>query len=150
MKQLSLFGDDVDLSIVPMPYHKELQELYDYAKEQSYKWWGCEFDIQIKLTSANWRSRGACYTFYTDNSKPPFIKMSSVVNARRTKREVFEDLLHELVHWHLHTSGSPFDDTDETFILECLRVGAPISNTKIAQKALKKTLNNLKGGKLND
>lgn len=142
MKQLSLFGDDVDLSVAPRPYQKELQELYDYAKEQSCKWWNREFDIKIVLTSADWRSQRGCYTSYRDNSRPPFIKMSSVVNARRPKEMVLKTLLHELVHWHMHTSGLPCNDTDEAFVRECLRVGASISGTKIAQEALRKTMKN--------
>lgn len=138
MYQLSFFGDDVNLNVAPRPFHKELQELYEYAKEQAYQWWNREFDIEILLTSANWRRRRACYAHYRDNSKPPFIKMSSVVNARRSKQEVFGDLLHELVHWHLHTSGLPYKDTDEAFVRECLRVGASISGTVAAQEALGK------------
>lgn len=140
MQQLSLFGDDVDLSVASRPYHKELQDLYDYAKEQAYRWWNREFDIQIVLTSANWRSWHGCYTHYLDNSRSPFIKMSSVVNARLSKQEVYDTLLHELVHWHLHTSGLPYRDTDEAFVRECLRVGASISGTKGARDALRKTM----------
>lgn len=140
MKQLSLFGDDLDLSVVSRPYHKELQELYDYAIEQAYRWWNREFDIQIILTSANWRSMMGCYMHYLDNSRSPFIKMSSVVNARQSLKETFDTLLHEMVHWHLHTSGLPYGDSDEVFIRECLRVGAPISGTNVARKALRKVL----------
>ncbi|MFF5993689.1 hypothetical protein AAGS61_02890 [Lysinibacillus sp. KU-BSD001] len=141
MQQLSLFGDDVNLNIAPRPYHKELQDLYDYAKEQSYRWWNRKFDIQIVLTSADWRRQNGCYIHYTDNSRPPFIKMSAVKNARRSKEEVYKTLLHELVHWHMHTSGLPCKDTDEDFVRECIRVGAPISGTKIAREALRKTMN---------
>lgn len=141
MLQYSLFGDDVKLNITNKPYHKELQELYDYAKEQANKWWNREFDIQIVLISTNWRRQRGCYTHYQNNSKPPFIKMSSIVNARRTKQEVFATLLHEMVHWHMHTSGLPYRDSDEAFVHECLRVGASISSTKIAKKTLRKALN---------
>ncbi|MEK5178461.1 hypothetical protein [Paenibacillus odorifer] len=38
-------------------------------------------------------------------------------------------------HWRLYTVGSPFRDDDAEFVAECLRVGAPFSQTQAAQRA---------------
>lgn len=51
------------------------------------------------------------------------------------RSEVLDALLHELVHWYLFTQGLPFGDGDEDFVKEALRVGAPISGTREAQRA---------------
>ncbi|WP_379161315.1 hypothetical protein [Paenibacillus sp. sgz5001063] len=32
-----------------------------------------------------------------------------------------------LIHWRLYALGLPFDDVNDEFIAECLRVGAPLS-----------------------
>lgn len=46
--------------------------------------------------------------------------MSAITNARRPWKEVEGTLLHELVHWHLFVTGSPYLDEDYEFIAECL------------------------------
>lgn len=140
MQQLSLFGDAVDLSVrpIPRPYNKQLQELYDFAKEQARKWWNREFDITIVLTNAKWRRWEGVYISYPNNSRPPYIKMSMQVNVHLSQEEIFGILLHEMVHWHLQTTGQPFGDADEAFVKECARVGAPFSGALSAQKAYRK------------
>ena len=142
MYQLSLFGGEIELGVQEKPYHLELQQLYFYAKVQAMRWWNRKFDIEIKLTDARWRTQLGCYTYSVDNSIQPYIKMSTAVNTRLSEEEKFGTLMHEMVHWHLQTSGLPFRDTDEAFVLECMRVGAPFSGAKNAKKAASKAMNN--------
>lgn len=65
------------------------------------------------------------------------ILMSRKKNSKRDRATVISYLLHELVHWHMDTSGLPSRDRDPDFAAECLRVGAPISGADHAQDALK-------------
>ncbi|MDY0410463.1 SprT family zinc-dependent metalloprotease [Paracerasibacillus soli] len=63
--------------------------------------------------------------------------MSKVVNERYSNEEFLNSLLHEMVHWVLHTTGKPFRDDTKEFVEECIRVGASFSKTKTAQRAFK-------------
>jgi len=107
-----------------------LEQLYDFATEKSHTLWNREFDGEIKLERR----------FYVDLlgtycSENKVIRMSEYSNATLPKEKVFDTLLHELVHWHLHTTGEPYDDEDERFIEECLRVGCGLSYSNSAQRA---------------
>lgn len=43
------------------------------------------------------------------------------------KKDVFDTLRHELIHYALWRKGLPFDDKDATFINECNRLGVGLS-----------------------
>ncbi|MGG3803140.1 SprT-like domain-containing protein [Metabacillus fastidiosus] len=133
LKQLNIFGEEDEVDLPPT-----LNELYEFARQKAKELWNREFDISIVLYKRKWRRRLAAYCVYLDGSQKPFIKMSQIVNQSRTRKEIFDILLHEMVHWHLHTTGQPFSDGDQNFVAECLKVGAPISEVQKAQKALKK------------
>lgn len=135
--QLDIFGDEIELGSDEI----ELRQLYDYAADQSLKWWGRKFNIEIKLVNTKWRRMLACYEYSKNNEYPPVIKMSTAINKTLSKERVEKYLLHEMVHWHLHTNEIPFKDTDETFIKECLRVGAALSGCEKAKEAAKKYMN---------
>lgn len=66
------------------------------------------------------------------------IRMSKPKNDAHDSEWVYGNLLHELVHWRLKTKGIPFRDDDREFVKECIRVGAPFSETQKAQAAVKK------------
>ena len=135
IEQLSFFEEELDFSVKPISVqNKHLEELYNYAKSKAIELWNREFDIEIKVTNANWSRWLGYYTFNRATNKG-YIKMSLRVNSRYSKEEVYGTLLHEMVHWHLHTSNKPFRDSDVEFALECLRVGAPFSSTIAARKA---------------
>lgn len=51
------------------------------------------------------------------------IVFNSEVNATRSEKAIKSTLLHELVHWYLHTTGEKFRDSDERFARELIRVG---------------------------
>lgn len=51
------------------------------------------------------------------------IVFNSQINRRKSEREIRAILLHELVHWYLHTTGQRFRDSDERFARELIRVG---------------------------
>jgi SprT-like protein len=68
----------------------------------------------------------AAFAFNTETGLQE-IRMSAPVNAENGAEETESNLLHELVHWRLFTLKLPFDDVNDEFIAECLRVGAPLS-----------------------
>lgn len=109
-----------------------LDGLYAIANDLCRKHWGVEYTGTIKLVSRDWKCKGA---HYDPNTKE--ICMSKAKNERIDRDLVIGCLTHELVHWRLHTTGQPYLDTDEEFVAECLRVGAPISRTGVAQKVYK-------------
>lgn len=132
MEQLNLFGEatPIENSYVPQT---DLKALYAFAKEQAQLHWNREFDIEIELVNRHWNSRAACYTVNLETGRKR-IRMSLIRNRTFTWEKVQGNLLHELVHWHLHTTGQPWGDDDLVFAQECLRVGAPFSGTKVAQR----------------
>jgi SprT-like protein len=113
----------------------KLCDLYRFARENSMEYWQREFDIEIELVTYNWKRTNGSYNRYSDGRK--VIRMSKIRNQYRSSEQVFSTLLHEMVHWHLHTSGIPHRDTDKEFIAEIKRVGSHFSSTIKAQKALK-------------
>lgn len=123
----------------------EQARLQALANEMALEHWGVEFTGTVRLVNYRWsctngRYRGDRRTGLQE------IKMSAIRNAERTPDEVRKTLLHELVHWRLHSQELPSRDTDDEFIVECLRVGASISRARSAWAAyeayLKKTEGN--------
>lgn len=119
-----------------MSCHFTEEDLVNYAMRFAKEHWDREFDIRIELVNRDWRRKLASYHF---NSKTgdKFIRMSKIVNERYSNEEVLNSLLHEMVHWVLHTTGKPFRDDTKEFVEECIRVGASFSKTKTAQRAFK-------------
>lgn len=115
-----------------------LQELYTAANEMCQRWWGVPYTGTIRLMNQEWKSYYAYYYFTLQDDSIREIRMSRKRNAGRTKEEVLRTLLHELVHWRMHTTGQPRDDTDVEFVAECIRVGASLSGTKEARMAVRK------------
>ncbi|WP_010494984.1 hypothetical protein [Paenibacillus elgii] len=110
-----------------------LDELYAAANEMCRRHWGVDYTGTIELVNREWKAAEARYGWRGTEYRA--IRMSRKTNARLTREDVLGNLLHELVHWRLHTLGVPFDDTDDEFIAECLRVDAPLSYAKGAQQA---------------
>lgn len=115
-----------------------LDELKQAADTFCQKHWGVPYTGEIKLVSRDWKWKNG--HFETKRSDPSYqvIVFSKRKNSRRTKEEILGTLLHELVHWRLHVLGVPNHDTDQEFVEEAIRIGAPISNNKAAQEAYKK------------
>lgn len=111
-----------------------IEELYKYANELTQRNWGIPFDADIELVNRKWKRCNGYLSINTKENKQ-VIKFSKIRNSERTKQEVLSTLLHELVHWRLYNEGKPFNDEDVHFVEECLRVGAPISGTKLAKEA---------------
>lgn len=111
-----------------------LEDLILFAKRKSFELWKRDFDIEILLVNTRWKRMKGCYVvnFKTGVN---YIKMSKHRNSEFTESEVYDTLLHEMVHWHLHTSGKPFGDGDKEFVEEILRVGSSFSGTNKAKKA---------------
>lgn len=111
-----------------------------YYREQAERiageYWGVELTCPIVFVNREWKRRNASFHFNRE-TKECEIRM----NHRRHEELGFDGYLpvlkHELVHWYLWSIGEPFDDDDEEFIRECMRIGANISGTKKAQEALK-------------
>lgn len=108
-------------------------ELNGFAKEYARRFWNREFDIKVELVNRAWKRRLAVYSVYNNGKK--VIRMSKINNQKMSNEAVLGTLRHELVHWHLHTSGQDFSDDSEVFVAECIRVGAPISAARKAQEA---------------
>lgn len=119
-----------------------LQQLYALADELSMKWWNVPFDGVIELKNRRWKNiNGRFLRSMHENTSfeiPAIIQMCTKRNGDRTEEEVKGTLLHELVHWRLFTLGVPHRDSDKEFVAEAIRVGAPISGAKKAQKAFEK------------
>lgn len=113
-----------------------LEDLETRAREYARLFWGREFDIPIVVVDRYWKRWYGVYI--VEYGKPVSITFSQKRMYGMTESMVYDTLLHELVHWHLHTSGRPFDDRDEEFILECRRVGATLSGSKYARDAAKR------------
>ncbi|MEV2286839.1 hypothetical protein ABND12_20070 [Paenibacillus larvae] len=110
-----------------------LEELYDHANRLCRKHWAIEYTGKIELVNRDWKRRLGYFTAYNDGTTA--LRFSRKVNAKMPRSDVLDALLHELVHWYLFTQGLPFGDGDEEFVKEALRVGAPISGTREAQRA---------------
>lgn len=136
MEQLSFFDEPEPIDSGYLP-QIDLNALYTYAKEQAMLHWHREFDIEIELVDTKWSRTNGMYIYDLETGQK-WIRMSKKRNQIRTWDNVKGTLLHELVHWHLHTSGIPHRDSDIEFARECIRAGAPFSGTKIAQETGKK------------
>ncbi|ATH59640.1 hypothetical protein BJG89_04795 [Staphylococcus nepalensis] len=125
-----------------MPCYFTEKDLFNYAQLFVKEYWNREFNIRIELVNRDWKRKLASYHFNLKTGDK-FIRMSKIVNKNYSKDDVLNSLLHELVHWVLHSSGKPFKDDSKEFVAECIRVGAPFSKTKVAQNALKNYSSNL-------
>jgi len=116
------------------------EEFYrEVAREFAQEFWDVELTCSIEFVNREWRStRG----YFSNNKETGECKivMSHKVNQRRGTGPTLETLKHELAHWYLWSIGEPYGDDDPSFVRECLRIGASISGTKKAQKALEETL----------
>lgn len=108
----------------------EQTRLDSLANVLARKHWGVDYTGTIELVNRKWR---ACLGMYVPTRCA--IRMSAQTNAEYTYEEIADTLLHELVHWRLHTLGEPFCDENDEFIAECLRVGATLSNAPSAVRA---------------
>ena len=111
-------------------------ELTEFANQYALKYWAKELDIPIELVNRQWTRRAAVYCIYRDGRK--VIRMSKQTNLLLTNEQVLGNLLHELCHHFCYIEGKEFRDDSEYFVTECIRVGAPVSKTKKAQKAFGK------------
>lgn len=116
----------------------EQTRLHSLANELARKHWGVAYTGNITLVNYKWR---ACLGIY--DSSCCTIRMSAQTNAEYSEEEITDTLLHELVHWWLHSLGEPFCDEDEEFIAECLRVGASLSNAPSAVRAYERYVRRL-------
>lgn len=114
----------------------ELKELKAAANKFCNEHWGINYTGELDLINRHWKYKNAHFETKTNDPKYHKIVMSKKRNALRTKKQVLNSLLHELVHWRLWSLGLPFDDTDIEFVQEAVRVGASISGTQEARKAL--------------
>jgi len=72
--------------------------------------------------------------FYCSDIKT--IVLNNENNIKYTLRGVKRILLHELVHWRLHTTNQPWRDSDERFARELIRVGLGRRHNKDEQAQL--------------
>lgn len=96
--------------------------LNKHAKILVRRHWGLnhipEIVIDLDRDSLDWDNYVGYYC-----SDIETIAFNSYVNARRSEKAIKITLLHELVHWYLHTTGEKFSDSDERFARELIRVG---------------------------
>lgn len=116
----------------------EQTRLHSLANELARKHWGVDYAGTVTLVNYKWR---ACLGIY--DSSHCTIRMSALTNADYSEEEIADTLLHELVHWRLHSLKEPFCDEDEEFIAECLRVGASLSNAPSAVRAYERYVRRL-------
>lgn len=112
-----------------------LDELYFQAGEFCREHWNVPFTGRIEIVKTKWRWQLGCFIPALET-----ICFSEWRNRERWRFQVYDTLLHELVHWRLFKTGRPYRDTDPEFVRECLRVGAKLSGAKAAQGAAKKVL----------
>ncbi|TPG77705.1 hypothetical protein EEL32_22515 [Brevibacillus laterosporus] len=112
-----------------------LDELYEAANEMCRKHWGVDYTGTIRYMGGYWCYQMACYTWDDEVRE---IRFNRRMNSTLTREEVLDNLLHELVHWRLHTTGQPSSDVDAEFVHECIRVGASFSHEPSAQRAAQK------------
>lgn len=100
----------------------DVEYLIQKANELCLQHWGVLFTGKVRMSKRRWTRSFALY--YPSSETIAFCLWT---NHRLPLDKVHEYLLHELVHWRLHTTGQPYQDHDEAFIRECLRVGASIN-----------------------
>ncbi|CAM2955958.1 hypothetical protein PASE110613_09440 [Paenibacillus sediminis] len=112
----------------------ERLRLLSLANDLAREHWDVDYTGTLVLRDYEWRHQWAAFAWSNDGIKVE-IRMSAPTNVKLGPELTRGNLLHELVHWRLWSQGVPCDDRDETFIAECLRVGAPLSHDRYAQKA---------------
>lgn len=120
-------------------WHLTVEGLKGKANELALKHWGIEYNAGMELVKRDWKYRYACFTTSRNRKTRVILSQkivfSLLVNLRLDAEHVAGTLLHELVHWYLFNQDVPFHDDAKEFVDECIRVGAPFSMTKSAQKA---------------
>ena len=111
----------------------------ELAESVARKYWDVEMTCPIVWVDREWRKMNASFR-YSYNPEDGFceIRLNHRVRDRLGDIEYMAILKHELAHWYLWSTGQPNDDDDPEFIRECIRIGAPISGTKKAQKAFER------------
>lgn len=116
---------------------ERVEEYYrEQARQVALKYWGVEMTCPIVFVNREWKRRNACFMVNFE-TKDCEIIMNHKIHNELGYDGYLPILKHELVHWYLWSIGKPFDDADEEFVRECIRIGAGISGTKKAQIALK-------------
>lgn len=116
---------------------EQIEFMYrEYAKRIASEYWGVELTCPIVFVNRRWKRMNACFRLWHETGECE-IRLNHWRHEELGFDEYLPTLKHELVHWYLWSIGEPFDDDDERFVQECLRIGASISGTKKAQKAFK-------------
>jgi hypothetical protein len=118
------------MPIVRLNDNVEVKELYLFARQKSMELWNREFTCLIVMVKTFWKNQLGTYS-----PNKLTIHFSEYLNSAYSKEKILDTLLHEMVHWHLHTSGQKYDDEDFEFIAECIRIGCGLSLSSKAQKA---------------
>ena len=113
----------------------------ELAEDIARRYWGVEMTCPIVWVDREWKRMNASFR-YSYNPEDDFceIRLNHRVRERLGDSEYMAILKHELAHWYLRSTGQPNDDDDPEFIRECIRIGAPISGTKKAQRAYEQVL----------
>jgi predicted SprT family Zn-dependent metalloprotease len=111
----------------------------------SYLHWGVEYQGNVEIVKRRWKWTRAQFV-YDRKSDYMAVRVSEPLLKEMPPSQTQGFLLHELVHWRLYTTGQPFHDTDTEFVKECLRVGAPLSQTKEAMAAARRVFGSVGDG----
>lgn len=107
-----------------------LTELIEFGKKKSRECWDRDFTCKVRFVNSYWKNQNATYC-----PEKKEISFSIYRNAQLDREYILDTMLHEMVHWHLHTTGKMYEDEDFEFIEECLRVGCSLSGDSKAQYA---------------
>lgn len=110
--------------------------LQAWAKEMIKKWWNRDDIPSIIISDKRWNRRFAVYWSGSKTIEFSKGRISQQIEEYGVKH-FKETLLHELCHWHLHTTGQPYRDSTTRFAKEIIRVGSHPSGTKTAQDTFK-------------
>lgn len=98
---------------------KKIPKLTYWANRYSLKYWGREFDCEIKYNSRI-RSKYGHVMYHVEEYKPFILEINPVtIKLGKFKKT----LLHELCHYFLIVDGKRHDELDEIFLKELRRVG---------------------------
>lgn len=118
---------------------KEREQVEKYYREQAKKiakeHWGVELTCPITFVNRVWKRRSACF-IVNNEAKECEIRLNHKIHDKIGYEGYLPILKHELFHWYLWSIEEPVSDVDPEFVRECIRIGAAISRTKKAQRAL--------------
>ncbi|ALS22228.1 SprT-like protein [Paenibacillus naphthalenovorans] len=124
-------GENKKLKPIVRKYKSiSLDDLIEFGKKKSKELWNREFTCKVVFVKAYWNSQLGVYYPHKET-----IAFSEYMCATMTEDQIYDTMLHEMVHWHLHTSGRNYHDEDFEFIEECLKVGCGLSQSNSARKA---------------